>query len=316
MSVDYNTHMEIFTQFTPTISSLWEKALAREKNPYPFSPMSWHAHWFSHFGANETLSLVADSAESVILPLAVKDGIAHFTGGEEIADYLDAIGDDDAKLSLWQEALPALKEQKATSLTLRNIPEGSPTLAYFRTVPGADIAQEDTTPILTLPDSFEGYLAALDRKDRHELRRKMKKFEATHTDLIFSVREHDAIRIDDLVLLMKQDTDKAIFLTPEMTEFFSGLPSVAPDSLRQFVLMAGEKIVAVTLAFQTRDALFLYNSGFDPQYPGAGWYIKVKTIAWAIEQKLTQYNFLQGSERYKYDLGGKDFPVYKITLSL
>lgn len=316
MSVDYNTHMEIFTQFTPAISSLWEKALAREKNPYPFFTMSWHTHWFSHFGANESLSLVTDSEGSVVLPLAVKDGIVHFTGGEEIADYLDAVGDDEAKLSLWQKALPVLKEKNATLLLLRNIPEGSQTLTYFRTVPGASISQEDTTPILTLPDSFEGYLAALDRKDRHELRRKMKKFEAEHTSLTFSVRETDAIRIDDLVVLMKHDADKATFLTPEMTEFFAELPAVAPDSLRQFVLSIGEKIIAVTLAFQTRDALLLYNSGFDPQYPGAGWYIKVKTIAWAIERKLTQYNFLQGSERYKYDLGGKDFPVYKITLSL
>ena len=35
-----------------------------------------------------------------------------------------------------------------------------------------------------------------------------------------------------------------------------------------------------------------------------------------VEQKLKEYNFLQGSERYKYELGGKDFFVYSISLSL
>lgn len=308
--------MEIFTQFTPSLSSLWENAVSHEKNPAPFYTPAWHQHWFSRFGAKETLTIMADANAGVILPLAVSDGVAHFTGGEEIADYLDAIGNDTAKASCWREALPLLKDHGATSLTLRNIPDGSPTLAYFRTLPGAGIAQEDTTPILTLTDSFDAYLSALDRKDRHELRRKMKKFEAEHTDLTFSVRTTSAIQMDALLHLMKYDTDKETFLTADMTAFFTDLPATVPDTLRQFVLTAGEKIIAVTLAFQTRDALLLYNSGFDPQYPGAGWYIKVRTIAWAIEQKLTQYNFLQGSERYKYDLGGRDFPVYKITLSL
>lgn len=308
--------MDIFTQFTPALKTLWDNARTKEPAEMPFTSFTWHAHWFACFGTEEHLTILADPTANVIIPLSIREGVAHFSGGEEIADYLDAVGAEDKKIEAWAAVLPMLKEQGATSLILRNIPDGSSTLDFFRTIPQAEITKEDTTPILPLPASFDEYLAVLDRKDRHELKRKMKKFEAEHGSLTFSVHENNEIQTDALLTLMKHDTDKVAFLTPPMITFFEGLPMAFPDTLRQFVLSAGEKIIASTLAFRTPDALLLYNSGFDPQYPGAGWYIKVKTISWAIDQKIPAYNFLQGNERYKYDLGGVDHFIYKITLPL
>lgn len=308
--------MQTFSTLAPELKAIWESALSQEKFRWPFFLYAWHAHWFMYFGEKEKLTIMANPGGSVILPLSIMDGIAHFSGGVEIADYLDAIGAEEKKVAVWESALPILKKQGATNLVLRNVPDGSPTLDFFRSLPQTEIIQEDTTPILPLPATFDEYLGALDRKDRHELKRKMKKFEAEHGELAFSVRENTHIQTDSLIHLMQHDPDKVAFLTPAMIKFFEGLPAILPDTLHQFVLTAGEKIIASTLAFQTPDALLLYNSGFDPQYPGSGWYIKVKTIAWAIDKKLPSYNFLQGSERYKYDLGGLDHAVYKITLPL
>jgi len=34
----------------------------------------------------------------------------------------------------------------------------------------------------------------------------------------------------------------------------------------------------------------------------------------AIEKRKKTYDFMRGTERYKYDLGGKDMKLYKIEL--
>lgn len=308
--------MKSFIQLSEDLMPLWEKALEKERDQYPFFTFAWHTHWAEHFGTDEHLSVFADPDTHVIIPLSIRDGVAHFTGGEEIADYLDAIGTDEKKALAWKSILPTLTAQGAAKLLLRNVPEGSGTLAYFRSVSGAVISQEDVTPTIALPSSFDAYLESLDRKDRHELKRKMKKFEAEHQLLTFHPRNGSAIDMNFLIQLMKHDDDKRTFLTPDMTEFFSDLPRVFNGPLWQFVLTQENRIVACTVAFHADNSLLLYNSGFDPKYPGAGWYIKVKTIAWAIEQGLTTYNLLQGNERYKYDLGAKDSLVYRIELPL
>lgn len=77
------------------------------------------------------------------------------------------------------------------------------------------------------------------------------------------------------------------------------------------------KPAAATLSFIEDGVSFLYNSGFDRECcQNAGFYLKTMSIKRAIENGLKEYNFLQGSERYKYDLGGKDFFVYTIYLRL
>ena len=75
-------------------------------------------------------------------------------------------------------------------------------------------------------------------------------------------------------------------------------------------------LVASVIFFMVDRTLLLYNSGFDATYQGAGFYLKAKMILWAIENNYTEYNFLQGQERYKYELGGKDVAVYRIEKTL
>jgi hypothetical protein len=75
------------------------------------------------------------------------------------------------------------------------------------------------------------------------------------------------------------------------------------------------EVAAATFAFKTKDSLLLYNSGFDgKKFTGAGFYLKAMGVKLVIEKGLKTYNFLQGNYRYKYELGGKDFFVYKASL--
>jgi len=202
-----------------------------------------------------------------------------------------------------------LRNHGATQLLLRNIPDGSLTLSFFQRLIQATISKEDTTPILTLPITFDAYQAALGRKERHELRRKMRRFEEQYKDT--SVQR--TIDIPLLLALMRGSSEKKVFLTSDMEAFFQTLPAVVPE-LNQFTLVAGQKPVATTVAFRVDQSLLLYNSGYELE--GSGWYLKAKIIEWAISETLTTLNFLQGGERYKYDFGATDFPVYRVELPL
>lgn len=288
---------------------VWQKALSFEPHAYPFFTYAWHAAW-QKFG-DPTQKLMVYTDDEVLVPL-IRDGTeAHFSGGEEVADYLDAIGEADKKQAFWKGLLPHLNILGVRSLVLRNVPFYSPTKGILESL-GGKIADEDSTPILRLPSSHDAYFAGLERKDRHELQRKIRKFERSYPNLQFEMKEKELIDMDTLLWLMKKDPDKRTFLTPPMEAFFRALPMLPNVPIIQANLRQADVIISSVLLFPVGKSLLLYNSGYDQAYQGSGFYLKVQTILWAIDRGFTEYNFLQGRERYKYELGAKDRSVYTV----
>lgn len=304
--------MQVYTQFTDELSRLWHNAYEKETKKAPFSLFSWHATWFRHFGNKETLTIVTH--HDVIIPLSIHEKTAHFTGGEEFADYLDAIGPGEQKEEAWKEALQYLQDQHVQTLHVRNIPKNTATLSFFEHDSRATIGEEDTTPLLILPASLDAYLSNLPRKDRHEFKRKMKRFEEDHPNNLYEVTSEFDPEL--LFTLMKQNPDKAEFLTPRMEAFFRDLPQASGNTLRQATLRVDDTPVATTIFFVSGSELLLYNSGYNGDMLGAGWYSKARLIPWCIDNKITMLNYLQGNERYKYDFGAIDSPVYSVTVQL
>lgn len=298
------------------VPMLWKKPYEKSAIRAPFFMYDWHALWFDILGKDwEPYALLVDDA--VMAPLARKGNEVIFSGGAEISDYQDLIGPDEAKTSAWPQILTFLKTQGVTSLRLRNVPQSSSTISFFQQLPNTTVTKEDTTPMIQLPSSWEEYVESLLYKDRHELRRKTRKFEREHKNICIEESNNLPADIETLLDLMRKDKKKATFLTSDMTLFFQRVGEIFKDSISLLILMMDDKPAAATLSFVNNDASLLYNSGFDKDCcPNAGWYLKAMSIKLAIEKGLKEYNFLQGSERYKYDLGGTDFFVYSIYLRL
>lgn len=290
----------------------WATVLNNNNVPFPFSTYEWHALWYEVYGKEyEPMVLLVDN--HILAPLAKKDDIVIFSGGDEIADYLDILGSNEYKVQAWQEIIMYLKNNGVTKLALRNVPQSSATLQYFK----ESSEKEDTTPIATLPDSWEAYLTGLDRKHRHELKRKINKFEREQTEIEITQSQYPQKDIELLISLMKLNPNKKEFFTPENEEFFRKLPLVFQDSLEIQLLKVGGKLTSAIAGFNSKSTYYLYNSGFDEiNFPGSGFYLKAIHIKDSIEKGIKEYNFLQGSERYKYELGGKDFEVYKVEKTI
>ena len=102
-----------------------------------------------------------------------------------------------------------------------------------------------------------------------------------------------------------------------MEKFFGNIVRNMKDTVHILRLTDENTTIAAVLCFIYNRTLFLYNSGFnEASYSGAGFYIKAMSIKYAIEASCTTYNFLQGKERYKYELGAKDSAVFRIDITV
>lgn len=92
---------------------------------------------------------------------------------------------------------------------------------------------------------------------------------------------------------------------------------LASGRLRLEFLSSQGVDVASVFQFRTDGGLLLYNSGYDPKLRAAnpGLVLLARSIGQAIDEGFREYDFLRGTERYKYDLGGVDRVVYRLTVS-
>jgi CelD/BcsL family acetyltransferase involved in cellulose biosynthesis len=90
----------------------------------------------------------------------------------------------------------------------------------------------------------------------------------------------------------------------------------AEGLIRLFMLRVNSKPAAAVLCFDAGSHLYLYNSGYDPEFSGlsVGLVSKALCLKWAIEEGMSGLDFLRGDESYKYDLGARDQKIYRLTL--
>lgn len=291
---------------------IWKKVLENNSIIAPFLTWEWHNDWFNTLGTSfKPLTIIID--DSVVASFARKGNELIFSGGDEIADYLDIIGENTVKTNAWNQIIHFVKSKGISKISIQNIPENSATRTFFEST----TQQEDTTPIIELPSSWEIYIESLGKKYTHELERKIRKFDREHPDsqIIESTNPSEDISI--LFDLMEKDDAKKLFLTSDMKLFFTTIATTFSKNISLRYVILGDKKISATLSFVMNNTYYLYNSGFDKDCCSiAGFYLKAMNIKHAIEQKAKIYNFLQGNERYKYELGGKDFAVYSSSISL
>lgn len=300
----------------PEAKDIWRRAFEKESHRVPFLSFEWYTNWLEIFGKEGTPHIFSINNE--LIGAFVQQGEElRFAGGEEFADYLDLVGPNGKKQDAWKEILETLPSLGVKKLTLRNIPQDSPTVSFFQSLQEAHVQVEDTTPILTLPESWDTYVESLPKKYRHELERKIRKFEREHTGFTLAESKNPERDIDTFLDLMERDEAKRKFLSANMWRFFELTAKTFTQQISLMITNIDNEPAAATLSFVDPHTVYLYNSGFNKQCcANAGFYTKAMTIKHAIETGRRTYNFLQGNERYKYELGGVDFHVYEISYAL
>jgi CelD/BcsL family acetyltransferase involved in cellulose biosynthesis len=114
--------------------------------------------------------------------------------------------------------------------------------------------------------------------------------------------------------------EKEHFMTEQRISFFRTLAIALAKAniLKLYVLDLNAVAVAVSMCFDYKDTLHLYNSGFDPRYRAlsTGLLCKVLSLKNAIKRGRQKYDFLKGAEIYKYRLGAREVPLYHCRIRI
>ena len=249
-----------------------------------------------------------------------------FAGDTNVCDYMDFACAPGGEAALVSSVLRSLSEEPWRELALWAMREDSATLAALPAVCaelGLTIAveEEDVCPQVPLPGTWDDYVATLDKKDRHELRRKLRRLPQAG-EVTFEALETPAEiapALDDFVRMYAQSrSDKAAFLTPEQETFLRRIAlTLASEGLAEMTFLSlNRRRVAGVLSFVGPDEVMLYNSGYDPAYRefSVGLLSKAMTLERAIQHGKRRFDFLRGPEPYKYDLGARDFKVFRCVI--
>lgn len=318
--------LDVTVERPETLADEWATLHTTTDRPAPFQHPAWHAAWWEIFGNTGEQRYYAVREEGRLVAVApmqrLGDGALAFSGDPEIMDYMDLICEPGREAAALDALLATWKSDGAGAVRLWGLRDGSPLLAALRGR-GVPFEEEAVAPRIALAPDWEAYLATLTKKDRHELRRKMRRLEGAGMAVTMRVIDDpegvDAA-LDPFFHLHKiSRADKAEFMTPTMERFFRRIAHdfASFGTLRLFLIDLDSKPAAALIAFEGED-LAVWNSGYDPDYSSLsiGLYSKAKAIEWAIAEGLPRVDFLRGREPYKYDLGGVDLVVWRGEIAL
>lgn len=317
----------------------WNPLLRDSASDTIFLTWEWQSTWWEHLGEGELYLLAMRTDEGRLVGIAplrltmLDDGPNDLSivGCRDVSDYLDLIAASGHEEKVYSALLDWLGSDEAPAWDLAdlcNIPAASPThslLAEMAAARGYQVQTEveDICPIISLPSTWDEYLSSLSKKQRHEIRRKIRRAEGSGQINWYIVNEeHDlAAEMEAFVELhQKSHVDKDEFMDAQMKGFFHAAAQILQEAgWLQLALMDinGEKAAAM-LNFDYRDSILVYNSGYDPQKYASlspGIVLLSYCIQWAIESGRARFDFMRGNEEYKYRFGAQPTEIYRLLIT-
>lgn len=329
--------LEVRTDCTASCFDLpeWRELLTRDPNRHVFSTPEWNKAWWEEFSAGKELLILTMWGAGglvAIVPLYEKEEagrkVLRFVGGIDLTDYLGPICAR-ADRGAVAEALVgwlAATDRPWDELDAHNLPvpfgfaellvETTDRLGF-----GFALDQEETSAVLPLGEDWEIYLGGLDKKERHELRRKRRRLGKELPGAAFRTSTPETLERDLATFIAMHrgaDGHKGHFMRPEIATFFERLArSFDPTGwLRLDFLEVDGRAIASTFGFELDGVFYLYNSAYEPDAArlSPGLVLVSELVKDAIGRGLSVFDFLRGPERYKYQLGAQPVPLNNVRV--
>jgi CelD/BcsL family acetyltransferase involved in cellulose biosynthesis len=263
---------------------------------------------------------------------------AIFFGASYHADYATVLAAP-ADLPQVADALADYLERPDSGdwdvVDLRRLRCGDPTADTFAAHLGAremdqgwtlNLEREDVCPVVTFEPgkTLDDYLQTLGKKERHEIRRKVRRAEAIGP-IHLSDSDHPLDDLEAFIDLHQKrwgvdglfpptvGGEQSRVLFRRLFELFDQEPG---RPFRLTFLTVGDRRIAAGIHFETDDGYLYYNAGVDPDARelSPGVLMVYAYVRRALEQGKRRMDFLRGDEPYKYEWGAADEPIQRLLV--
>lgn len=333
--MEYKLHKD----FSEINTQEWNGLLKDSVSDTPFLRYEYQHGWWEQHGGSEwqDAQLVLVSAREGdkligIAPLFIAEYEGKpallLIGSIEISDYLDLIVrlDDHARfITGLLDFLASSSADNWSSLDWYNLPDSSPTLAALKMEAesrGWTHHEEiyRPTPRIALNGDFEEYLSRVEKKQRHEIRRKLRRAEESGRGVRWFISDmaDPEAEIDSFLGLMEHDQGKAGFLREPMRAQMRAVIRAAHENgwLWLAFLEADGQRIAASLNFDYGNKLWGYNAGVNRAFMdlSPGWVLLTYILQWCCENGRIEFDFMRGDEEYKYRFGAVNKYVMRARL--
>jgi CelD/BcsL family acetyltransferase involved in cellulose biosynthesis len=332
---------KLYTSFPEELEAEWNDLLDHSVPHVPFLRHEYQSAWSQTRGGGEWPQIdpvvVTARQDGRLIGIAPLFHVPNHQGRPallplgaiEISDYLDVVARPEDRPAFLSGLLPFLAHAPIPAwqaLDFYNVLESSSTLPALEAAAKENgwsyrVERLQHSPYIPLPGDWETYLAGIDKKQRHEIRRKMRRLEENDLPVRWYVVD-DSLSLESeleaFIGLMAQDTDKARFLTAAMRDHMRLTVRCAYDRgcLNLAFLEIGGIKAAGYLSFDYLNRIWVYNSGIDFRFVehSPGWVLLGYLLRWANEQHFSEFDFMRGDEKYKYRFGAIDRFVMRATV--
>lgn len=317
-----------------TIKEEWLQLYKMCPDAAPFQNPQWILTWWKYYGSGELCSFALRKRGVLIClaPLFIyNDNIQNkrilLFIGNGVSDYLDITahpGIYPVAAAYFYRYITEIRE-KWDELDLKNIPYTSPLLSFM---PKGEelfrLTESDVYPVSMLPpdiDEFTSLIPVNLRKNTQRAIRQMNKV----GDVILEVQNEQNRKqiLNELFALnthnWEEKNERGVLADDYLQKFHLEAARAMDDQqmLSLFRLRISGRTAAVIYCMKRSSRLYYYIGGYDPALkkysPGsAAIFLIMKE---AIKNGFSEFDFLRGSELYKYHWGAVDRKGYKIILN-
>jgi CelD/BcsL family acetyltransferase involved in cellulose biosynthesis len=311
----------------------WNAFLNVSGQDLVFLTHEWFSSWWEFLSDNNSLEvlLFKDDQDHMIgiAPLMTDGRSLRFMASQEVTDYCDFIFLQDKKEEFYKSLLRYFRKNylDQTHMEFINIRSSSPTCVLVPEMASKygfshSLRETEVTPVLSIPSTYKDYINGLKRKNRHELRRKLRRIEGLAGIKIKKITEtrHLLPAIEGFISLhQKSGPEKLAFWTTKgMPDFFRKVVHRFSEKgwVEMDVLFFEDSIISALLSFLYGNEVLFYNVAYDLEYASfsPGFYLFHSSIVEAISRGKSCVDFLRGREKYKYDFGAKECKIYSLIL--
>ena len=310
----------------------WNRILCNYSNSTPFQSWEWNYGVAKTLFNSELLRIVVyknrEGKLTGIAPLKLRNywfpgiKILEFIG-TRYSDYLDFIVNDDCKYLFMEELFKWIKNNKEWDI-INFVSLRQETIEIFSKYFQFECTKFEVCPYICLPPSFNEYKNTLSKNHKKNIRRSLNDLNLEgRIEYKKSNREDFGNNLNIFFDLhqkrQKQKGERGHFNDKVFKEQFRFIANLMYEVglLKIGSLKIDSKIASIQLNLMFNNKEYTYLSGLDSTFSifSPGILLEYYMIEDAIQSGAKVYDFLQGSEPYKYKWTKEQFQLYKVFIS-